>query len=333
MRVQEFSSLAVFIAVMSNSGSSFTVVGVNNGSVNAQQAGVRRVLITPLGQTAHQPVIAKVLLKAVTKTGKKKEKVFTLRNINPSNVRSCDELRRLIKHQLSDDVIAEFDVGYVTSTRGEKVISIRSTEDLLELWKDVKSHGDKIQLWCDGLKSEKSQKKRKRTDSDDGNSEDDQPKKKSAREQRDEKLKHAMESLQTKHATNYTPMQYRIWSELHANGMYTDLDNPPNNSMFKRAGATTPVTKKPNNSEFTHAVSAAATQVSTAIVSALTPKSTTERPSASTGISPARIIDNRSKCYRQLSDLQNLKSQGVLSEEDYLREKEAILVILKKLVT
>lgn len=133
MRVQEFSSLAVFIAVMSNSGSSFTVVGVNNGSVNAQQAGVRRVLITPLGQTAHQPVIAKVLLKAVTKTGKKKEKVFTLRNINPSNVRSCDELRRLIKHQLSDDVIAEFDVGYVTSTRGEKVISILSTEDLLEL--------------------------------------------------------------------------------------------------------------------------------------------------------------------------------------------------------
>ena len=83
---------------MSNSGSSFTVVGVNNGSVNAQQAGVRRVLITPLG---NQPVIARALLKAVSKTGKKKEKVFTLRNINPNSIRSCDELRRLIKLQLS----------------------------------------------------------------------------------------------------------------------------------------------------------------------------------------------------------------------------------------
>ena len=137
-----------------------------------------------------------------------------------------------------------------SGVRGEKVISIRSTEDLLELWKDIRSQGDKIHLWCDGLKSnEKSQNKRKRTDSDDENSEEDQPKKKSACEHRDEKLKHAIDTLQKKHGTNYTPMQYRIWSELHANGMYTDLENPPNNSMFKRAGATTPVSKKPNGSD------------------------------------------------------------------------------------
>lgn len=325
------------LVIVMSTGSSFTVVGVNNGSVQAQAAGVRWILITPLGEGANQPVIARVLLKAVSKTGKKREKVFTLRNINPGNVGSCDELKRLIKHQLSDDVIAcnEFDIGYVTSTRGDKVISMRSPDDLRELWKDIRSQGDKILLWCDGIKSEeKARKKRKRTDSDDENSEDDQPpKKKSACEQRDEKLKRALDSLHEKHGTNYTPMQYRIWSELHGNGMYTDLDNPPNNSMFKRAGVNTPSTKKPKNAEITHAFTEAATQVSSAIVSALTPRSATDRPNTSTGINPAKIIDNRSKCYRQLSDIQSLKSQGLLSEEDYLREKEAIMVILKKLVT
>ena len=38
--------------------------------------------------------------------------------------------------------------------------------------------------------------------------------------------------------------RYRIWSEVYANGMHTDLDNPPNNSMFKRAGSNTPNIKK-----------------------------------------------------------------------------------------
>ena len=46
---------------------------------------------------------------------------------------SCDELKKLIKKQLCDGVIdwEEFDVGYInTNKRGEKVVSIRSAEDL-----------------------------------------------------------------------------------------------------------------------------------------------------------------------------------------------------------
>ena len=108
------------------------------------------------------------------------------------------------------------------------------------MWKEIKAQGDRIQLWCDGLKTgqRREEQKRKRVNSD-----DDQPKKKSAQEQRDEKLKQAVESLNEKYGNNYTPMQYRIWSELHVNGMHTDLDKPPNNSMFKKAGGSTPSTK------------------------------------------------------------------------------------------
>ena len=254
-------------------------------------------------------------------------------------------LKKLIKKQLCDDVIAwgEFDVGYINNKWGEKVISIRSAEDLLEVWKEIKAQGNKVQLWCDGLKTgqreEQTRKKRKlvNSESDDDDSDDDHPKKKSAREQRDEKLKQAVETLNEKHGSSYTPMQYCIWSELHANGMHTDLDKPPNNSMLKRAGSNTPSTNKKQsdstNPEMAQALTQTDNQVSSAIVTAFTPQSTSNCPSTSqTGISAAKVIENRSKCYRQLTDLQNLRSQGLLGEEDYFHEKDAIMGILKKLV-
>ena len=47
------------------------------------------------------------------------------------------------------------------------------------------------------------------------------------------------------------------------------------------------------------------------------------------GSSPAKLIDSRSKCYKQLSDINNLKLSGVLSEEEYCCEKEAVLSVLQ----
>ena len=141
-----------------------------------------------------------------------------------------------------------------------------------------------------------------------------------------------METLNEKYGSNYTHMQCWIWSEMHVNGMHTDLDKPPYNSMFKKAESTTPSTKKHSDSfspEMAQALTQAATQVSSAIVTAFTPQSVSSGPSTSqTGISPAKIIQNHSKCYRQLTDLQNLRFQGLLSDEDYFREEDAIMGIL-----
>ena len=78
------------------------------------------------------------------------------------------------------------------------------------------------------------------------------------------------------------------------------------------------------------ALTQAACQVSSAIVSAFSPKPYTTT-STSHGASPAKVIENRSKCYKQLSDLHNLLSQGLLSEEEYVHEKDAIIKLLKKL--
>ena len=46
--------------------------------------------------------------------------------------------------------------------------------------------------------------------------------------------------------------------------------------------------------------------------------------------SPERLIDARSKCYKQLSEPYNLKSSGIFSEE-YLVEKSAVMANLKLL--
>ena len=59
----------------------------------------------------------------------------------------------------------------------------------------------------------------------------------------------------------------------------------------------------------------------------------TSTPSGSkvSGDSPAKIIDNRSKCYKQLGELRNLKESGILSDAEYATERAAIMSTLKNL--
>ena len=48
-------------------------------------------------------------------------------------------------------------------------------------------------------------------------------------------------------------------------------------------------------------------------------------------VSPAKIIDSRSKCYKQLSELKNLKDSSLLSDDEYVREQQAIMGTLRSL--
>ena len=47
--------------------------------------------------------------------------------------------------------------------------------------------------------------------------------------------------------------------------------------------------------------------------------------------SPARLIDSRSKLYKQLSELQNSKSMGILNDAEYAIEKEMTMDLLRQL--
>ena len=121
-------------------------------------------------------------------------------------------------------------------------------------------------------------------------------------------------------------MQLRIWAEMVAVSMHSDLDDPPNTTMFARAGGTTPSRKK---SDQQSVVAQAVTEAASAISGALSPRPSTQLQLM--GTSPAKLIDSRSKLYKQLSELQSLRTSGVLTEEEYIMEKESIMTLLKQL--
>ncbi len=79
-------------------------------------------------------------------------------------------------------------------------------------------------------------------------------------------------------------------------GVYSSLETPPNTSMFLRAGGGNK-NKKANSITLPDAIS----QISTAISSITSPA-----PPSTATCSPAKSIDSRSKCYKQLGELNNL---------------------------
>ena len=123
-----------------------------------------------------------------------------------------------------------------------------------------------------------------------------------------------MTNLKEKHGSAYTALQCRIWAEL-IDGELANSTEPPENSMFTRAGRGGSSTQK--RSEVAEAISEVAKQFSC-----------TFNPPVDQS---NRSIENRSKCYKQLGELNDLKLAGVLTEEEYTAEKSAIMNALKKL--
>ena len=107
-------------------------------------------------------------------------------------------------------------------------------------------------------------------------------------------------------------MQYRIWGEMIGGDLHSSLETPPNTSMFIRAGGGTPSRKKSDQS-VTQALTLIANQVSSLVYDAGQSRPGTRRSPTTVSGSPAKMIENRSKCYHQLKELQDLKSAGVQS--------------------
>ena len=125
------------------------------------------------------------------------------------------------------------------------------------------------------------------------------------------------EKLKKAHPT-FTRMQLRIWAEMVQSGMYPSLE-PPNTSMFHRAGGST-ATKQKEPKDQTQALTDAATAIASTLCK---PVSTAVSP-VSAG-SPARIIEQRSKLYK------HLYKTGILSEQEYHTEKQSIVSLLQQL--
>lgn len=286
-------------------------------TVNVNTSGrTGQVLVTPVALPDQRKVIVeKVFIKAVNADGKKTDsKTFTLRNIDTQRVRTCSQLKTLIKAHLEDDIenAVDFDIGYLHNS---SVINLRSCTDLQEVWHKL-MNGVAITLWCDGLRKRHGKKKKGRElDGDEDGEEVHQPKKKKKNEERDDRIQDLVEELKKKHGEKYTQMQYRIWAEMVVGDVHKDYDIPPTSTMFRRSGGNFNSGRKKED----------LTQALTQIASAVTP---TRLGNSSNGTSPAKAIEGRSKCYRQLAELKNLRDISVLTDDEFEAERAAILSTL-----
>ena len=229
-------------------------VTINSGSQKqVSKNGGGCVLITPLSKGTYSmpnvptaklnttlqgasPLLSKVLVKVASKDGPiSSGKMFTLRDLDITTILTCEDLKDAIKRQLTDDIVdSDFDVGYV---EGSSVVRIRNRRDLEEVWSCISKSKGKVMLWCDGLSNTKESRKRPRSN---GVSVVNTKKKVPDKADKEQKVQQLVDSLKEKHLSDYTPMQFRIWAEMVASGMYCSMDNPPNTTMFTRAGSGTP---------------------------------------------------------------------------------------------
>ena len=128
----------------------------------------------------------------------------------------------------------DFDIGFL---QGSTTVNLRTSQDLLDVWNDI-AGGKNIVLWCDGLKDDNCKSKRKRKiddsctvdsgDDDDVNLSTHKSIKKKKEEKKDRHVENTITELKEMHGSNFTNMQYRIWSEMIIGGICSSLTEPPN---------------------------------------------------------------------------------------------------------
>ena len=267
--------------------------------------------------------LEKILLKAAHKSNLKELKTFSIRNVDTSTIQSLKDLKSLIRGHFPDDIEPVFDVGYI---QGSCVVRVRSKEDIAEMWSDIRK-SKSVCLWCDGLKpieaNKKKQPRRKRKNDHESDSESDEERPKRKKKQdTDEKVDELMDVLKSKHGSKYSFFQFRVWAELLVGRLHHSVDAPPeNNSMFQRAGSGGNASK--GDTSVVKVVAEAASAITHAISGS--PKG----GQVVSSHSPAKLIESRSKLYKQLSELQNLKT--FMSETEYETEKETIMNLLHQL--
>ena len=103
-----------------------------------------------------------------------------------------------------------------------------------------------------------------------------------------EKLRHIH------HDSGYSPMQLRIWAEMHNGGLHPSLEEPPTSSMFVRAGGGQTSKKKMSNTgdSLTHAI----TQLASALSPNIAPSSSPAVRGSTIGTSHVAYVSNTVLC-------------------------------------
>ena len=116
----------------------------------------------------------------------------------------------------------------------------------------------------------------------------------------------------------------RLWAKLISEGHYEDYDSPPNIPLI--AGAS-----KPKKESLTEVVQGAATAIAKVLQPVNAPAKQNVLVDDGTKISPLKVATVRRSCLEDLKKLKELFDDNVLSETEFLNEKEQILIALKNM--
>jgi len=225
----------------------------------------------------------------------------------------CAELDEVLPDEDSD-----YSVGYFEGRHQTKrwIVTTEDLEVMYQLYKE-----GEIFLWCDG-----------REEPVDKHSDEDMAKRKNrksesavrARQDRED-LESIYSELQKKHGDSYSGPQLRLWARMIVSGTHDDLEEPPRVPMI-----TGLVPKRQKQETLSDALAGAATAFVKAFHSTPT-TSISNTPASSVGISPGKTADIRMKNLQQLRFLQQLMEDRIISEKEFLEQKNIILETLRNL--
>ncbi len=162
-----------------------------------------------------------------------------MRGIRQDDIDCPDKLKQEIFTQCGSGVVpkpAEMELGYFVHS---KKLWINNRLDLNDAW-EILGRGGSLTFWCvgsDGTSRPAENRKRTKEQQDSSTDEED-PQKKAKKNTKQEERKAIADDyeskLRQKHQDAYTRFQYKLWAEMLAAGVHTDLNAPPAASVWSR---------------------------------------------------------------------------------------------------
>ena len=218
------------------------------------------------------------------------------------------------------------DIGYYQK---RKKVWLQSQFDLQTVVKEQLSKG-KGALWCSMAKPAIVEQHSEACDSEevpDIPPTSSAKRKKSLVEEKRERVQGIFEDLKGLHQTKYPAPQYRLWAEAINIGRHVSRETPPLGTMFQRCGAP-PVRSSKN--KLSEAFTELAKSVSSDIGGKRTPPDQSP-PKEHHSITPAKAAALQTTYINQVVDLHDLFESGAISEADYLKQRDIVLVQMANL--
>ena len=189
--------------------------------------------------------------------------------------------------------------------------------------------GSEITLWCEAKKTspkeQEQPKTRKRK----------QDMSMTKRQEKEEEVDDTYKELKEKHGDQHDNLKLRLWARMIASGLHDSLEEPPDVPAFQRKEA------KKKRESVAGAISGAAEALMKFVdkqspAPAVNPETLANSEastcsSRSVGISPSKAADLRMKNLEQLRYLQGLYEDDILTDNELVEQKRAILNAIRKL--